>query len=143
MQLHNLQPKTPLRKTRRIGRGGKRGTTAGRGTKGQKARAGHKIRPEIREVIKRIPKLRGYKFHSFRAKAFSVSLVELEKRFNNGSVISAKQLAEKGLIRTQHGTFPRIKILGSGAVSKSFSIVGLQISRGARHAVEKAGGSVR
>jgi large subunit ribosomal protein L15 len=42
-----------------VARGGKRGKTAGRGTKGQKARAGHKIRPEIRDVIKRIPKMRG------------------------------------------------------------------------------------
>ena len=59
MQLHQLKPKTPQKDRRYVGRGGKRGKTAGRGTKGQKARAGAKFRPEIRDFIKRLPKLRG------------------------------------------------------------------------------------
>ena len=57
MQIHQIQRQTKLAKKKIIGRGGKRGTTAGRGTKGQKARAGHRIRPEIRDTIKKIPKL--------------------------------------------------------------------------------------
>lgn len=59
MQLHTLKPKTRSRKSQRVGRGGKRGKTAGRGTKGQNARAGRKKRPELRDFIKRFPKLRG------------------------------------------------------------------------------------
>ncbi|OHA88586.1 MAG: hypothetical protein A3C70_01145 [Candidatus Zambryskibacteria bacterium RIFCSPHIGHO2_02_FULL_43_14] len=59
MQFHNLVAKTKRKHTRQVGRGGTRGKTAGRGTKGQNARAGHKKRPEIRDIIKRIPKLRG------------------------------------------------------------------------------------
>ena len=59
MQFHNLQGKTRRRKSRQVGRGGKRGKTAGRGTKGQNARAGRKKRPELRDTIKHIPKLRG------------------------------------------------------------------------------------
>lgn len=59
MQLHELKSKTPRKKSRQVGRGGKRGKTAGRGTKGQNARAGRKKRPELRDFIKRFPKLRG------------------------------------------------------------------------------------
>jgi large subunit ribosomal protein L15 len=61
MQLHELKPFHPNKKQRRVGRGGKRGTTSGRGTKGQKARAGHRIRPAERDLIQRLPKLRGFK----------------------------------------------------------------------------------
>lgn len=59
MQFHTIKRKTPNKKSKQVGRGGTRGKTAGRGTKGQNARSGRKKRPEIRDTIKRIPKLRG------------------------------------------------------------------------------------
>ena len=59
MQFHNLKRKTKNKQARQVGRGGARGKTSGRGTKGQNARAGHKKRPELRDIIKKIPKLRG------------------------------------------------------------------------------------
>lgn len=59
MQFHTLKRNTPNKKSKQVGRGGKRGKTAGRGTKGQNARAGRKKRPELRDFIKRVPKLRG------------------------------------------------------------------------------------
>lgn len=59
MQLHTLKRRTPNKKSRQVGRGGTRGKTSGRGTKGQNARAGRKKRPELRDFIKRFPKLRG------------------------------------------------------------------------------------
>lgn len=59
MQFHNLTSKTKRKRSRQVGRGGTRGKTSGRGTKGQNARAGRKKRPELRDIIKRIPKLRG------------------------------------------------------------------------------------
>jgi len=62
MQLHEIKPIHKLKSKKRIGRGGKRGTYCGKGVKGQKARAGAKIRPEIRDLIKKIHKKRGYKF---------------------------------------------------------------------------------
>ena len=64
MQFHNLKRSPSNRKSKQIGRGGTRGKTAGRGTKGQKARAGNKKRPEMRDIIKRIHKKRGYRFAS-------------------------------------------------------------------------------
>lgn len=59
MQLHQIQPKNSIKKSRRVGRGGKRGTYSGAGIKGQKSRAGAKIRPELRDLVKKIHKLRG------------------------------------------------------------------------------------
>jgi len=59
MQFHTLRRNTPNKKSKTVGRGGKRGKTSGRGTKGQNARAGRKKRPELRDFIKRVPKLRG------------------------------------------------------------------------------------
>jgi large subunit ribosomal protein L15 len=62
MQIHDIKPDNKIKSKKRIGRGGKKGTYSGKGVKGQKSRAGAKIRPEIRDFIKKIPKLRGYKF---------------------------------------------------------------------------------
>lgn len=143
MQLNSLKSKTKFRRGQRIGRGGKRGTTAGRGTKGQKARAGHKIRPAIRDIIKRLPKLRGYKFRSFARPVVPVSLEVLDKTFTKGAVVTPESLAEKGLIKANHGRLPRIKVLGNREMSKNLSLVRLVVSEGARRAIERAGGSVK
>jgi ribosomal protein L15 len=59
MQLYQLKPIHPRISQKRVGRGGKRGTFSGKGTKGQHARAGHRIRPAERDFIQRLPKLRG------------------------------------------------------------------------------------
>ena len=59
MKLHELS--STHKKTKRVGRGGKRGTTSGRGTKGQKSRSGHRMRPAQRDLILRIPKHRGFR----------------------------------------------------------------------------------
>jgi len=61
MQLHELQPNHKQRKAKRVGRGGKRGTYSGRGMKGQKSRAGYRMQPQVRELVKKYPKLRGYR----------------------------------------------------------------------------------
>jgi ribosomal protein L15 len=64
MQIHNLKRNHKNKKDRLVGRGGKHAKTAGRGGKGQTARAGNKRRPELRDIIKKLPKNRGYKFKS-------------------------------------------------------------------------------
>ena len=66
MQIHNLKRKNKNKKDRLVGRGGKHAKTSGRGGKGQTARAGNKRRPELRDIIKKLPKLRGYQFNSIR-----------------------------------------------------------------------------
>jgi len=64
MQIHNLKREHKNKKDRIIGRGGKHAKTSGRGGKGQTARAGNKRRPELRDIIKKLPKNRGYQFKS-------------------------------------------------------------------------------
>jgi len=66
MQIHNLKRKNKNKKDRIVGRGGKHAKTSGRGGKGQTARAGNKRRPELRDIIKKLPKNRGYRFKSIR-----------------------------------------------------------------------------
>ena len=66
MQIHNLKRQHKNKKDRLVGRGGKHAKTSGRGGKGQTARAGNKRRPELRDIIKKLPKLRGYQFNSIR-----------------------------------------------------------------------------
>lgn len=72
MQIHNLKRKFKNKKDRLVGRGGKHAKTSGRGGKGQTARAGNKRRPELRDIIKKLPKNRGYRFASVK-KSFILS----------------------------------------------------------------------
>jgi large subunit ribosomal protein L15 len=142
MQIHNLKRKTPNTKAPLIGRGGKRGKTSGRGTKGQDSRSGRKKRPEIRDFIKRMPKLRGYAFKSFAKKAVPVPLSALEKNFKAGDRIDPATLVAKGVVERTEGNFPRIKILGNTEVTKNFTVSGVEVSKGAKASLEKAGGTV-
>jgi large subunit ribosomal protein L15 len=64
MQINNLKRVHKNKKDRIVGRGGKHAKTSGRGGKGQTARAGNKRRPELRDIIKKLPKNRGYRFKS-------------------------------------------------------------------------------
>ncbi|MBI2507146.1 MAG: 50S ribosomal protein L15 [Candidatus Niyogibacteria bacterium] len=142
MQLHHLKPKTRFKKKKRIGRGGKRGTYSGRGIKGQKARAGHKMRPEIRDVIKKIPKLRGYRA-KFRPKlSREINLEALEKHFKDGDKITPRELVRRGLVQPRSGKLPEIKILGSGEITKKLLVSDFQVSEGAKKKIEKAGGAI-
>ncbi len=142
MQIHQLKRTSKLKKGKYIGRGGKRGTTAGRGTKGQMARTGHKLRPEIRDVIKKLPKLRGYRFKSRQEKMSPVNLRDIEKMFDAGAVVTPDELHAKKLVSLKGGFIPVIKILGTGNLTKKISFSGVAVSATAKEKIEKAGGSV-
>ena len=145
MQLHELQRKTPNKTEKRVGRGGIRGKTSGRGTKGQKARAGHSIRPDIREKLKKLPKLRGRGISgliSIQAKPLVVNVASLERLFAAGDVVNPKTLLERGLIRTRKGANPVVKILGDGELTKKITVAACVVSKAAKEKIEKAGGSV-
>ena len=142
MQLHELKPKTIRYKYPRVGRGGKRGKTSGKGTKGQKSRAGRKMRPELRDIIKKFPKLRGYRFKSIKEKPQAVNIGDLETLFAAGAEITPATLVNAKLARRIHGNLPRIKILGTGEISKSFTFSGITVSVSAKAAIEKAGGTI-
>lgn len=145
MQTHNLKRFHKNKKRRIVGRGGKHAKTSGRGTKGQNARAGHKKRPEIRDFIKRIPKLRGRGKNintSIELKPTVVNIGELNKIFKDGDIVSPGTLVKKGIIRTLSGNLPRVKILGTGELAKKLTIKECAVSGSAVLAIEKAGGSV-
>ncbi len=131
MQIHQLRRKHKERLSRRIGRGGRRGTYSGRGMKGQRARAGAKIRPEAREAVKKIPKLRGYKFKSFRAAQETINLDRIDRLFPEGAVITARELVERGAISRVKGKIPKVKILGRGELKKKFIFKDVTFSKSA------------
>lgn len=145
--LSELKRTTP-RPSMRVGRGGKRGKTAGRGTKGQNARAGRKKRPELRDIIKKIPKRRGFGMN--RADAVDgtrkddvvINLSRLHVLFESGAEVSMKSLADKGAISNRNRKLPSVKIVGSGELSKKLMVKGISLSASAKSAIEKAGGSV-
>lgn len=143
MQLHQLKPKTKNKPRKRIGRGGKRGTTSGRGTKGQKSRTGHAIRPALREFLKKIPKLRGIKNVVLPKKTRAVDIKLLEAHFESGEKITPQLLLEKGLVQKIKGQLPSVKLLGGGDIKKKFLVENCQISGSAKEKIEKAGGSIK
>ncbi len=142
MQLNTLQRKTTNKAGKRVGRGGGRGKTSGRGTKGQKARAGHRIRPDVREKLKKLPKLRGYAFNSIEMKPAVVNLSVLESMFVSGDTVTADILRERGAVQARKGASIKVKILGDGELTKKLIITGCAVSGSAKEKIEKAGGSV-
>ena len=143
MKIHNLKRVTKNRKTQTIGRGGKRGKTSGRGGKGQTARSGHKIRPEWRDTIKRIPKLRGDSFKGFQGKFNVINVGQLENIFSNNDSVNPAILVKKGILEIRLGKNPKVKILALGDISKKLNISGCKVSAEAKAKIEKAGGSVK
>jgi large subunit ribosomal protein L15 len=147
MQSNTLKPAHRNISSPRVGRGGKRGKTSGRGTKGQNARAGHKKRPEMRDIIKKIPKLRGHGKNRSRtvrnAPGYTaINLAALEIAFNAGDAVTTATLTQKGLTSTRGGRVQPVKILGTGELTKKLSVTGLLMSESAKAAIEKVGGSV-
>lgn len=147
MQLHELRRKTPNKSAKRVGRGraSGKGKTAGRGTKGQKARAGHSIRPDVREKLKKLPKLRGRGVNalvSIEQKPAIINLSTLEAVFAAGDTVNPVMLIERGLVRARKGSTPAVKILGEGELTKKLVVSGCKVSSSARQKIERAGGSI-
>ena len=148
MQLHEIKPTIKRKIAKRIGLGGKRGKTSGRGGKGQTARAGNSTRPEMREIIKKFPKLRGHGKNRAKTvnneivKAVVVNVGALETGFENNGVVNPKTLVTQGIITTRRKQSPKVKILGTGELTKKLTVSGCEVSASAKAKIEKAGGSV-
>ena len=138
MQLHQLKPIHKNKSRKRIGRGGKRGTYSGRGLKGQKSRAGRRIKPATREILSRLPKLRGVKFRTLKPKVKIINLGDLERKLE-GDIIDRRVLIESGLIKKSD---EEIKILSEGELTRAFKVSGFKVSKKAREKIEKAGGEI-
>ena len=146
MQLHEIKRNNKNYKSAQVGRGKARGKTSGRGTKGQKARAGNKTRPAIRDVIKKLPKMRGRgksAFKSITPKPLIVTLDAINKNYQNGDVVSREKKKEKKVISSVRGRVTQMKVLGTGTLDKKVTVEGLTASKSAKEAIEKAGGSVK
>lgn len=148
MQLHELQPTHKKSVAKRIGRGGKRGKTSGRGHKGQLARAGNSTRPEMRDLIKKLPKLRGYgvnrsrTVYTDRPAPVVVNVATLQSYFSAGDTVSPKALVAKGVVTARGKKVPAVKILGNGELTNKLIVEKCLVSTSAKEKIEAAGGNV-
>jgi large subunit ribosomal protein L15 len=150
MAMLNQIKRTGKRAYRRVGRGqgSSRGKQSGRGGKGQTARAGNKRRPELRDIIKKLPKRRGYGKNRGRTVVGSrpvpvaIPLSRLNELFESGAEVTPKSFKERGIVRGRGFKFPAIKIVSGGEISKKFIVKGILISASAKAALEKAGGTI-
>ena len=145
--LHTLAPNDgAVRNRKRVGRGHGSGThkTAGKGTKGQKARTGHHGIPKPgfeggqTAMARRLPK-KGFTNWRFKKEVSAVNIGDVGARFEAGEV-TIDALKDKGLI-PRSATL--VKILGDGEFSKKLTIVAHYFSNSAKEKLEKAGGTAR
>ena len=142
MKLHHLKPaENSKRKKIRVGRGegGRRGKTAGRGTKGQKARS--KVRPGFEggqmPLQRRIPKLKGFKNRNKEYFAL-INVEKLAANFKAGDSVTPDMLREQGLVKKRG----RVKVLGEGDIEMALTVQAHAFSLGAVEKIKAAGGSV-
>ena len=141
MKLHHLRPAPGSKKRKiRVGRGeaGRRGKTAGRGTKGTKARS--KVRPGFEggqtPLQRRLPKLRGFK--SRNKEIFAVINVERLNEFDAGTDVTVETLRASGMVKHRGG----IKVLGEGEIDRALTVHAHRFSNSAIEKIKAAGGSV-
>ena len=142
MKLHELSPAAGSTKERkRIGRGpgSGQGKTAGKGHKGQLARAGRGMRPGFEggqmPLQRRLPK-RGFN-NIFRKVVVAVNVSDLEAKFENGAVVDAEALKAAGLVKNY---FDAVKVLGNGTLTKALNVKVNAYSESAKQKIEAAGG---
>ncbi len=145
MRLNDLKPNEGAKhRTKRVGRGESSGLgkTSGRGHKGQKARSGGGVRVGFEggqmPLHRRLPK-KGFNNSQFTTHHAVVNVGDLEARFEAGAEINEAALRDANLIG---GRYDAVKILGDGDLSKSFTLVGVKVSKSAKEKIEAAGGSV-
>ena len=142
MQLNTLKPGAGSRSpSKRVGRGMGSGTgkTCGRGHKGQKSRSGGRVRPGFeggqQPLQMRLPK---FGFNSAKARITAeVTLSEVASV--EADVIDVQALIDADLLK---GTMKRAKVILSGKIEKAVKLKGIRVTKGARAAIEAAGGSI-
>jgi large subunit ribosomal protein L15 len=95
----------------------------------------------MRDIIKKIPKLRGYRFNSGTIKCSPVNVNALNI-FEKGTAVNPEVLFKAGIVRKVGGVYPHVKILGTGEITVALSISGCVVSKSAEAKITKAGGSV-
>lgn len=140
LQLHHLRPAPGSKQPkRRVGRGeaGRRGKTAGRGTKGLKARSSLRIGFEGGQMplTRRLPKLRGFK--NPNKEYFALVNVEALETFPKGATVTPDELRARGLVKKRG----RVKVLGEGDLTKALTVQAHAFSKSAISKIESAGGT--
>jgi len=145
MKLHELRPaEGSTKKHKRVGRGisAGQGKTAGRGTKGQGARAGkHKgayFEGGQLPLVRRLPFKRGFN-NIFRIEYQEVNVENLARVFSAGETVTPETLAEKGLIKEAEGP---VVVLGNGELPTKLTVKAHRFTKSAQEKIEQAGGSV-
>ena len=142
LKMHHLRPAPGAKKDRmRVGRGeGSKGKTAGRGTKGTKAR--YTMRPGFEggniNFIMRSPKLRGFK-NPFRVEYQVVNLEKLAELYPAGGEVTIHDLVTKGAVRKNE----KVKVLGHGDIAVTLNVAVDKVSGSAEQKIVAAGGSVK
>ena len=140
LKIHHLRPAPGAKKARqRVGRGeASKGKTAGRGTKGTKAR--YQVRPGFAggqlALHMRLPKLRGFT-NPFRVEYQVVNLDRLGELFPQGGTVDVDQLVAKGAVRKNQP----VKVLGDGEISVAVNVTAHTFSKSAAEKISAAGGS--
>ncbi len=143
MQPNEISANPGATKSRkRVGRGGKKGTFAGRGMNGQNSRSGGGKGPAFEggqtPWYRRLPHYRGFKY-PFRTEYAIVSLSTLDKRYDENETVDVVSLVAKNVIKNAKSP---VKVLGNGNLSKALTVAVDAVSASAKEAIEKAGGKV-
>ncbi|MBH0008476.1 50S ribosomal protein L15 [Salinibacterium sp. SWN1162] len=142
LKMHHLRPAAGAKKDRmRVGRGeGSKGKTAGRGTKGTKARYNMRVGFEGGNInfVMRAPKLRGFK-NPFRVEYQVVNLEKLAELYPKGGDVTIADLVSKGAVRKNE----KVKVLGQGDITVKLNVVVDKVSGSAEQKIVAAGGSVQ
>lgn len=141
LTLSNLKS-SPHKNKRRVGRGDAsgRGTYSGRGQKGQKSRSGGRSglkRMGLKQFLQQIPKSRGFK--TIHKKMEIVNIGQLNNKFEDGEIITLDKIFKAGLVKNNNRG---IKVLGSGQLTKKFTVRVNSFSKSAGNAIKKAGGRI-
>ncbi len=140
IKLHDLKPAKGSKKAKtRVGRGeGSKGKTAGRGTKGTKARKNVPVTFEGGQmpIHMRLPKLKGFR-NRFRTEYAVVNVGDLAKAFPQGGTVGVDELVAAGLVRKN----TLVKVLGDGKLAVKVDVTANKFSGSAREAITAAGGS--
>jgi large subunit ribosomal protein L15 len=140
IKLHDLKPAAGSKKDKtRLGRGeGSKGKTAGRGTKGTKARKNVPVTFEGGQmpIHMRLPKLKGFR-NRFRTEYAVVNVGDIAKAFPQGGTVGLDELVTKGLVRKN----VLVKVLGDGKLGVKVDVTANKFSGSAREAITAAGGS--
>jgi len=148
LQLDNLVPL--LKKRKRVGRGGERGGTSGKGHKGQKARTGQKIRQSFEggqmPLSRRLPK-RGFTNACFKKEYCIVHLGRISELFDDGAEVTTALLIEKGIIKRKKSLkarrLPATKVLRDNKPVKKLIIHADAFSQAALQAIKDSGGEAK